>query len=204
MPAGPVRHHPEVSQALHLTLALQWAAAATVELADDDRLAVLVAVLTHDLGKNASSAAEWPRHLGHEAAGLPLVDALLDRLPSLADARTRRLARAVCALHLEMRRFLDLRRGTLADLYEQWFKGNAFPVELFAIAVAADTGGRLDSGDAGARARATLERQLVWLRERCAGVDAGSLWSAHQGDRASFAAALHEARCRALEGERPD
>ena len=204
MPAGPVRDHPEVSQALHVTLALQWAGEATAGRNDEDRLTVLVAVLCHDLGKNASPAAEWPRHLGHETAGLPLVDALLDRLPSLADARTRRLARAVCALHLEMRRFHELRRGTLAELYEQWFKGNAFPVELFAIAVAADSGGRLDSGDAGARARATLERQVVWLREKCAGVDAGALWSAHQGDRASFATALHEARCRALEGERPD
>ncbi|MEZ5966674.1 MAG: hypothetical protein R3F56_22745 [Planctomycetota bacterium] len=197
-PAGPLRHHPEVSQALHLLLALEWAASRSRGLGDSDRLAVMTSVLVHDLGKNTTPSAEWPSHHGHEHAGLPLIDAFFERLPSLGDARARRLARAVCALHLTARALPELRPGTLATLYEDWFKWNAFPVDLFALAVAADLGGRLDAGNDGERALAQVTASVHWLRDRCGSVDAAALWQRHHGDRAAFARALHEERARAL------
>jgi tRNA nucleotidyltransferase (CCA-adding enzyme) len=187
-----------VSQALHLTLALAWAAAQARTLAETDRLAVMTAVLAHDLGKNLTTASAWPAHHGHEGNGLPLVDALFERLPSLGDARARRLARAVCALHLSVRDLASLRPGTQASMYEDWFKWNAFPVDLFALAVAADTAGRLGLGHVGAHVRADVEAAVVRLRQRCAAVDAAALWQHHAGDRAAFARALHEERARAI------
>lgn len=197
-PAGPQRHHPEVTQALHLVLALQWAAARTAARAEPDRLALLVAVLVHDLGKNLTPAHEWPAHRGHERAGLPLVEALLDRLPGLSDAPVRRLAHAVCALHLVARDLAAVRAGTQARLYEEWFKWNAFPVELFALAVAADSAGRLGYEHEGERVFADVHAHVTRIREVCASVDAGALWQQHGSDRAAFAAALHEARAHAL------
>src|SRR5690606_7173518 len=46
-PAGPQRWHPEVSQGLHLILALEWAIANSTHLEERDRTAVLFAVLCH-------------------------------------------------------------------------------------------------------------------------------------------------------------
>jgi len=197
-PAGPLRYHPEVSQALHLILALEWAVERTAPLPAEDRLAVAVAVLTHDLGKNLTPPREWPSHRGHEEAGLPLVDRLLDRFPGLADARTRRLARAVCALHLHARNLDALRSRTIARLYREWWQWNAFPVALFAAAVGADAGGRLGLAAEGDRVRAAVETDVHAIRRACASVDAGALWTRHAGDKEAFARAHHVACARAV------
>jgi len=34
----------------------------------------------HDLGKARTSPEQWPSHRGHEEAGVPLVEALSERL----------------------------------------------------------------------------------------------------------------------------
>ncbi|MBL8753409.1 MAG: hypothetical protein JNK15_08925 [Planctomycetes bacterium] len=196
-PAGPQRWHPEVSQALHMVLALEWAAANTHDLDERERLAVLLAVLCHDLGKGLTPAAEWPQHKGHEHAGIAPTERFLDRWPGLADQKARTLAVHVCALHLEVRRFHELRPGTLAELYDRWFRGKDYPVDLFARAVAADTAGRLGCEHLGMGERERVVRDLEWLRARCASVDANALRERFP-DLEKFKAALHEARARAL------
>ena len=199
-PAGPQRHHPEIGQGLHLVLALEWASAHTADLDDDTRLAVMVAVLCHDLGKNLTPTAEWPRHLGHEQAGLPLIEALLERLPNLADTRGKRLALAVCALHQLARSLRSLKPGTLVDLYTSWFQWNAFPVDAFARAVAADAGGRLGLAASGDELAPRVAADVTWIRECCQSVDEGALWRECGGDKAAFQARVRDARCRALAG----
>jgi tRNA nucleotidyltransferase (CCA-adding enzyme) len=196
-PAGPQRWHPEVSQGLHLILALEWAAANTRDLDDRDRLAVLLAVLCHDFGKGLTPAAEMPQHKGHERSGIAPMEQFLDRWPGLADQKARTLAVHVCALHLEVRRFHELRPGTLAELYDRWFRGKDYPVDLFARAVAADTAGRLGMEHLGMGERERVMRDLEWLRERCAAVDATALRERFP-DLEQFKAALHEARARTL------
>jgi tRNA nucleotidyltransferase (CCA-adding enzyme) len=197
-PAGPQRHHPEVSQALHLVLALEWAVAHTAGLDERDRLAVHLAVLCHDLGKGWSRAADLPAHHGHEQEGLPHVEALLDRWPGLADPRAHLLARHVCALHQLVRRFGDHRPGTLAGLYDEWFRPKDYPVELFALAVAADSAGRLGLVGVGDEVAARVAGDLHWLRAVCARIDAGELRKAAGDDLQAFRTSLHEARARAI------
>jgi tRNA nucleotidyltransferase (CCA-adding enzyme) len=196
-PAGPQRWHPEVSQALHLILALEWAVANTTHLDERDRLTVAIAVLCHDLGKGWTPAAELPQHIGHERDGLPHVDSLLARWPGFADQRATTLARHVCALHVEVRNFAELRAGTLAELYDTWFRGKDYPVELFALAVAADSAGRLGHGDDGPRVLAQVRGDLEWLRATCSEVDATALRERFP-DLAEFRRALHEARAQAI------
>jgi len=197
IPAGPQRYHPEVSQALHMILSLEWAVARTPALAAEDRLAVLVAVLCHDLGKGYTPESEWPAHRGHEGAGVRHVSRLLASLPGLADPKARRLAEQVCALHLDARRLRTMRPGTLARHYERWFKDRAFPVQLFALAVGADSGGRLDLQAEGDATFEQVRGDLEWIRERCGSVDAAALRERFP-DTERFRSELHEARCRAL------
>jgi tRNA nucleotidyltransferase (CCA-adding enzyme) len=203
-PAGPQRWHPEVSQALHLVLALEQAARHADRLDERDRLAVLLAVLCHDLGKNLTEVADLPGHHGHEHAGLPLVRAFLARWPGLADPRATSLALDVCALHQQLRTFEELRHGTLAGLYERHFRARDYPIDLFARALAADEAGRLGCGETWAAAHRRVTDDLAWLRTAAGSVDAGAVRAAFPDDLERFRAALHEARSRAIAAHRRD
>lgn len=201
--AGPVRHHPEVSQGLHLILSLEWIFSHTIHLPENDRLAAAVAVLCHDMGKGFTDTDIHPSHHGHESEGIQHVRSLLDRLPGLADAATRRLAEAVCALHTQARGLQNLKAGTRANLYERWFKDSSFPVHLFALALGADVGGRLDMAHAGEETAARVERDVSYLRSRCQQVDVGSLFKQYGADKRRFHAERHQAFARALRTWKP-
>ena len=69
----PEKNHPEGDVWIHTMLVLQQA----TKLSDD--LAVRFAALVHDLGKGITPPELWPKHHGHEAAGVPLVKALCQR-----------------------------------------------------------------------------------------------------------------------------
>ncbi len=71
----PPEHHPEVDTGLHIELVLKAAA----KLSPDP--VVRFAALVHDVGKGQTPPQYWPKHHGHEAAGLPIVQALCQRLP---------------------------------------------------------------------------------------------------------------------------
>jgi tRNA nucleotidyltransferase (CCA-adding enzyme) len=196
-PAGPVRHHPEVAQGLHLILALEWAQRRAADLDDDARLMLLLAVLCHDLGKNDTPPREWPRHPGHENR-TQAIASLFTRLPSLGDQQARRLAETVCRLHLVVRDSTHLRAGTLVDLYDEWFRSKDFRADLFALAVGADAGGRLQREGEGERVAAKVSDDLQTLRAACESVDAARLKAECGEDLARFKALLHEARARSV------
>ncbi|WP_119355497.1 multifunctional CCA addition/repair protein, partial [Azohydromonas sediminis] len=70
----PAQHHPEVDTGVHVMLVLDAAARL------DAPLPVRWACLGHDLGKGTTPRDEWPRHLGHEARSVQLVEAIDRRL----------------------------------------------------------------------------------------------------------------------------
>jgi tRNA nucleotidyltransferase (CCA-adding enzyme) len=104
------RYHPEVDTALHLGMALDYAAAKGYSSE------VRFAVLLHDLGKGLTRQEEWPSHHGHESSGLPLVREVCLRLK--APNAYRELAERVCELHLKIHRVAEFRPETLLKLLE--------------------------------------------------------------------------------------
>lgn len=108
----PEKYHPEIDTGVHLMMALDEAA----KLRPGDAT-VMFAVLLHDLGKGITEPRYWPSHLGHEAAGVPLVDAVCERL-RVSNVQ-QDLARKVCAHHLRCHRLLETRPVTVLRLLEK-------------------------------------------------------------------------------------
>jgi len=101
--------HPEIDTGVHVLMALDRAAELTADPG------VRFAVLVHDLGKGVTPAEVLPRHIGHEQAGVPLVEALCDRLR--VPTAHRRLARLVTRWHLLSHKLRELRPETLLRLF---------------------------------------------------------------------------------------
>ncbi len=108
----PEKYHPEIDTGTHLLMALDTAADLS-----DGAAGIVFAVLLHDLGKGITPKQKWPSHIGHEAAGVPLVDAICSRLR--APNAMHELARKVCAGHLDCHRILEARPTTVLRLLER-------------------------------------------------------------------------------------
>jgi len=130
-------YHPEVDTGVHLELVLAQAA----RLAPGDAL-VAYCALTHDLGKGVTEAELLPKHHGHDAAGVPLVDAVSQRLK--VPTEFARAARLVCRWHLLAHTALTLKPSTVLSLFDRL---DAFrrpsTLEVFLHACEADQRGRL-------------------------------------------------------------
>jgi tRNA nucleotidyltransferase (CCA-adding enzyme) len=131
----PKAHHPEEDSGIHTLMVLEQAA----KLSPDSR--VRFAALVHDLGKGTTPADEWPKHIAHEARGVPLVEALCERLR--VPREYRELAVLVTREHLNYHRVAELRPATLLKLLERL---DAFRrperLEQFLLACEADSRGR--------------------------------------------------------------
>ena len=108
----PEKYHPEIDTGIHLLMALDAAADASNGAAN-----VVFAVLLHDLGKGVTAEKYWPSHRGHEATGIPLVDAVCSRMK--VPNAIHDLARKVCARHLDCHRILEARPVTVLRLLER-------------------------------------------------------------------------------------
>jgi tRNA nucleotidyltransferase (CCA-adding enzyme) len=97
-------YHPEIDTGLHVLMALDQAAI----LSNDP--VVHFAVLVHDLGKAITPAEVLPRHIGHEASGVKLVNQLCDRMR--VPNRFRELAVAVTRHHLNCHKAPHLKAAT--------------------------------------------------------------------------------------------
>ncbi len=102
-------YHPEVDTGRHQELVSDMAA----QLAPGDSV-VGYAALLHDLGKGVTDPVRLPAHIGHEHAGVPLVEAVNARLKVPREHGD--LARLVCRHHLDCHRGLELRPTTVVDL----------------------------------------------------------------------------------------
>ena len=157
----PENHHPEIDTGEHILLVLQQAARL------DGDLPARFAALVHDLGKGRTPAAELPRHRGHEARGVPLVEAISERLRVPSECRD--LARGVTRYHLHCHRIRTLRPQTLLDMLERLdLLRRPARLDNFLLACEADYRGRLGLED-------RPYPQADYLREaldRCRAVDA--------------------------------
>jgi tRNA nucleotidyltransferase (CCA-adding enzyme) len=104
----PPAHHPEIDTGVHLSLALDWAAAHGLTLP------ARYAVLAHDLGKASTDAATLPRHIAHEQRSVRLANALSERLRVPVDCRD--VARLTARWHGIVHRALELTPAKLLDL----------------------------------------------------------------------------------------
>lgn len=102
--------HPEIDTGVHVQMALRIAAERNAAMP------VRFAVLVHDLGKARTPKSEWPRHLGHESAGVAPLDALAERLRVPTDCRE--LGVLATRFHTHVHRALELRTGTILELLE--------------------------------------------------------------------------------------
>ena len=145
-------YHPEVDTGRHQELVSDMAA----RLAPGDSQ-VGFAALTHDLGKARTPRAQWPRHIGHEQAGLAPLRALCERLKVPAEHRD--LAVMACREHLNVHRLAELRDATVHDLLQRC-DGFRKPARIprLALVCEADARGRLGSADAAYPQGAALVR----------------------------------------------
>lgn len=102
-------YHPEVDTGLHTMLVLDYAAA------QGWPLATRFAALCHDLGKAKTPADVLPRHIMHEERGIPLVEALCQRLRVPAECRD--LAVMTCRDHTLIHTAQQLRAETVLKLF---------------------------------------------------------------------------------------
>jgi tRNA nucleotidyltransferase (CCA-adding enzyme) len=185
VPQAP-EHHPEIDTGRHVVMAMNMAARSGASPE------AVFAVLLHDLGKGLTPVAEWPAHRGHEDNGVPLVEAVCERLR--APVRFRELAVAVCALHLRIHRLHEMRPGKVMRLIEEadlLRRPERLP-DLLA-ACAADYRGR-----AGRESRAYPQADLLRAAfEAAAGLQARDLET--EGlDGPEIGARLREARIAAI------
>ncbi len=106
----PAHAHPEIDTGLHTMLVIDHAAA------KDYTLPVRFAALTHDLGKGTTPPEEWPRHIGHEARSIELVEGLCERIRAPKDVR--QLALLVARFHGNVHRVAELKPSTIANILQ--------------------------------------------------------------------------------------
>ena len=128
-------YHPEIDTGVHVMMCMEQAA----KLSDDT--VVRFATLLHDLGKGVTPKDKWPRHIGHEQLGLPLIDQFCARLR--VPKKYRAMARMVSQYHTHCHRAQELRADTMLRLLESLdaFRRPA-QVEQFVVACEADSRGR--------------------------------------------------------------
>lgn len=188
----PQKHHPEIDSGIHSLLTLEQAA----RISDDPQ--VRYAAIMHDLGKGATPREEWPRHIGHEQRGVPLVNAVSRKLG--VPNEWNRLAKHVSRYHLECHRALELRPKTILKLLQ---KTDAFRqedrFERFLTACHADLIGRTG------REQDEYPQAVLFriAREAALNVDASALTKDMQ-DGKKIASKLERARQQAIKEKLQD
>lgn len=132
---APVKWHPEIDTGVHALMTLTMAAALS------DQLDVRFATLFHDVGKALTPPEKWPSHHGHGPAGVPIVEALCQRLR--VPNQVRDLALVVTEFHDVVHTIERQQADALVALFDRidaWRKPDR--VEKMALTSEADARGR--------------------------------------------------------------
>ncbi|HEX2586241.1 MAG TPA: multifunctional CCA addition/repair protein [Steroidobacteraceae bacterium] len=131
----PAQWHPEVDTGIHTLMVLQQAARLTTDPV------TRFAAMMHDLGKGTTPGDILPRHIGHEARGADLVNALCTRwkVPN----EYSELAFLVATQHGKLHAVFEMRNSTLLEFIEK-LDGirRADRFKQFLLACEADSRGR--------------------------------------------------------------
>lgn len=181
-------YHPEIDTGVHVMMVIDMAAQLGLALP------ARFAALTHDLGKALTPAETLPR-IGHETAGLPLLDALCERLRAPVECRD--VARLAARFHGDMHKVEELRPATVLKILERCDalrRPERF--EMVLGACEADFRGR------GGQQGKPYPQAGRWLKALAIvqSVDAGAI-SRTCTDRATIPARIHEARVAAIEAQ---
>ncbi len=104
-------YHPEIDTGVHVLMALDRSAQEGLALP------VRFSVLLHDLGKGLTPASDLPRHPGHEARSVKLVEEVCAYLKAPTECRD--LALLVARYHGDIRRGPEMRTSTIVRLLER-------------------------------------------------------------------------------------
>lgn len=132
---APIKWHPEIDTGIHALMTLAMSAALS------DQLDVRFATLFHDVGKVLTPPEEWPSHHGHGLAGVPIVEALCQRLR--VPNQVRDLALVVTEFHDVVHTIERQPADALIALFDRidaWRKPDR--VEKMALTSEADARGR--------------------------------------------------------------
>ncbi len=187
----PPAHHPEVDTGVHMMLVIDYAAGAALPLE------VRFAALMHDLGKGVTPSADWPRHHGHEALGLPLIETLCKRLKVPNECRD--LAIMTAREHGNVSRAQSLRANTIVTLFERcdaFRKPQRFAAMLQASEC--DFRGRGGPGDDFLTRPYPQAAHLLAALAAARAVDAGAVAQRCGEQRERIAEAVHQARVAAV------
>jgi tRNA nucleotidyltransferase (CCA-adding enzyme) len=156
------KYHPEIDTGIHTMMALQQAVILlanqqeltrqtpnvqetnvqeSIQLSKEQKISVLFATLVHDVGKAITPKNEWPSHKMHEHNGVPIVEALCQRLK--IPKQIRDLSLLVTENHLLYHRLEELKKGTIVRLFNTLdaFR-RPYRFRLFLLACEADSKGR--------------------------------------------------------------
>ena len=111
---NPVEHHPEVCSGEHTLLVLKQAVLLTANIEQSSK--IRFAALCHDLGKALTPESKWPKHYGHENAGLSLVEKSSARFK--VPNSYKELALKACKYHLNIHRAFELKPSTVLKLLD--------------------------------------------------------------------------------------
>lgn len=180
---APVKWHPEIDTGVHTLMTLMMSAAIS------DALDVRFATLFHDVGKALTPPEKWPSHHGHGLAGVPIVEALCQRLR--VPNHVRDLALLVTEFHDVVHTIERMSAEALVALFDRldaWRKpervekmarvseadargragmeSNAYPQgdylrKAFSLAKAVPTNAVIEAGFKGAAVREELTRRRV-------------------------------------------
>lgn len=104
----PPKYHPEIDTGVHVMMSLEQANLLST------KPEVRFAALVHDLGKALSPKDNLPHHYGHETKGLPVLEALCNRLR--VPNAFKSLAQHVMEYHTHCHKAMELKPSTLVDL----------------------------------------------------------------------------------------
>ncbi len=183
----PALHHPEIDTGVHVMMVVDYAARRGYDLP------IRCAALLHDLGKGATDPQQWPKHHGHEALSVALVEQVCRRLKIPNECRD--LAVMTAREHGNVSRALEMRPNTIVTMLERC---DAFRKPLRFIDM-------LHACECDQRGRAGFEDlpfpQEGWLQEsmRAAqAVNAGEVARRHADQPQRIPEAVHAARVDAV------